>query len=717
VDHTGKPIQGARVQAVPTTSYTPTLSNQSIVGPAEWFTAVTDERGVFRLSQFAADVNTFLHVHAPDRNCTYEFAKRYINGFGFEVWHPNIRLMLPQEGNIKGRVVEAGTGKPVGNLTLAIQRVYSGSEIINRYHARTVVAGPDGTFVCEGLPEGKHSIAVANPDDENTQWVAPPMEVSLDLDRPMDDVEFALQKGGIIEYVVRDSATRDPLARMDVSARKERFHTSSATDEEKKAGHEPFYARSTTDKQGKARIRVPKGEYRVYVYTPRYAGGQLYESQRWNEPVVVQKGEISRVDARFDKAPRLEGLVIDTNGRPANDVRVSVQPCGIRTHGGETHVHTDGNGRFVTNFDKTCAEKGFLVIARDSKRSLACVMRTNEFDKPLRLALGPALTVKGRVTDPNGGAVKAARVSLRGRYDVYVIDIGAEELTDSKGHFEFDAVPLKHGVLDHRIVVHAAGFGSKTLDKISIEGQPGATVELPAIQLEPADASISGTVVDAEGLPAANVPIYLNHRLSWEGSHQPDKNTVTDEEGRFAIRRICRIPARLQANYPTSPGGMGNLRATGGDKDVKIILGEDRTHVSFVSLIDKPLPELAVLNVKLSPVDTDGKMILLCFLDVEQRPSRNTLRLLSEKAPRLAAKGIAVVAVQASKIDESSPDEWGKRYNISFPLAMIPGNSEKTRFAWGVRSLPWLILTDTDHTVTAAGFGLSELDAKVKALD
>ena len=46
---------------------------------------------------------------------------------------------------------------------------------------------------------------------------------------------------------------------------------------------------------------------------------------------------------------------------------------------------------------------------------------------------------------------------------------------------------------------------------------------------------------------------------------------------------------------------------------------------------------------------------------------------------------------------------------------MIQADEEKTRFAWGVRSLPWLILTDNRHVVIAAGFRLSELDEKIKA--
>jgi hypothetical protein len=45
---------------------------------------------------------------------------------------------------------------------------------------------------------------------------------------------------------------------------------------------------------------------------------------------------------------------------------------------------------------------------------------------------------------------------------------------------------------------------------------------------------------------------------------------------------------------------------------------------------------------------------------------------------------------------------------------MITGYIEKIRFAWGVKSLPWLILTDRQHVVRAEGFGLAGLDERLE---
>jgi hypothetical protein len=46
----------------------------------------------------------------------------------------------------------------------------------------------------------------------------------------------------------------------------------------------------------------------------------------------------------------------------------------------------------------------------------------------------------------------------------------------------------------------------------------------------------------------------------------------------------------------------------------------------------------------------------------------------------------------------------------------LKGESEKARATWGAGALPWFILTDKVHRVTAEGFSLEELDAKLKAL-
>ena len=75
-----------------------------------------------------------------------------------------------------------------------------------------------------------------------------------------------------------------------------------------------------------------------------------------------------------------------------------------------------------------------------------------------------------------------------------------------------------------------------------------------------------------------------------------------------------------------------------------------------------------------------------------------------------------VIVVQASKVDEETLSEWMKNKNIRFPVGLIREDEAKILFNWGIRSLPWLILTDKEHIVRAEGFSISELDEWITIL-
>jgi len=131
------------------------------------------------------------------------------------------------------------------------------------------------------------------------------------------------------------------------------------------------------------------------------------------------------------------------------------------------------------------------------------------------------------------------------------------------------------------------------------------------------------------------------------------------------------------------------------------------------SLPGKPLPEFTGLGINIVPEQIDGRIVLVCFWDMSQRPSRNCILQLAGQFEQLRQKGVTVAAVQAYTIDKEKLDEWIKKNKIPFPAGIIQGDDKRIRFNWGVKSLPWLILTDKEHNVTAEGFGLDELNDKI----
>jgi len=122
---------------------------------------------------------------------------------------------------------------------------------------------------------------------------------------------------------------------------------------------------------------------------------------------------------------------------------------------------------------------------------------------------------------------------------------------------------------------------------------------------------------------------------------------------------------------------------------------------------------LKQLKIDLPSEDSENKIILVCFWDMQQRPSRHCVTEVAKQAEQLKQKGVTIVAVQASKIDAIALKDWVEKYNITFPVGAVEGDMEKTNFAWGVRSLPWLILTDREHIVVAEAFQFSELNEKI----
>ncbi|MBN1359271.1 MAG: redoxin domain-containing protein [Sedimentisphaerales bacterium] len=132
--------------------------------------------------------------------------------------------------------------------------------------------------------------------------------------------------------------------------------------------------------------------------------------------------------------------------------------------------------------------------------------------------------------------------------------------------------------------------------------------------------------------------------------------------------------------------------------------------------VGRKLLDFENIRIDFSADENEGKAILLCFFDMQQRPSRNTMQELACRSEALSRKNVAVIAVQATEVGRQALDEWIEQNSIAFPVGTISDSLDATRLAWGAKSLPWLILTDAQHIVRAEGFGLDALDEEVARL-
>ena len=134
------------------------------------------------------------------------------------------------------------------------------------------------------------------------------------------------------------------------------------------------------------------------------------------------------------------------------------------------------------------------------------------------------------------------------------------------------------------------------------------------------------------------------------------------------------------------------------------------------SLMGKALPNLRQFNLRLNPKLVENKMVLVCFWDMNQRPSRNCVQNLNKRAQTLLNRNVYMIFVHAGPVAEKKLIAWLKNNKIEHPVGMSRANLPELGQSWGVQSLPWLILTDKKHIVQAEGFGINELDEKITRL-
>jgi protocatechuate 3,4-dioxygenase beta subunit len=278
--------------------------------------------------------------------------------------------------------------------------------------------------------------------------------------------------------------------------------------------------------------------------------------------------------------------------------------------------------------------------------------------------------------------------------------------TDKPGFYRIEEIPTGHY---HVISINEDGYAPFRQTDVLIEKDGTKTINCILSK----GGIIDGLVVNDNGKPVEDIPVLIKSPLYCK------RDLITDENGRFHadympdMHYSIVVEPDSESLYETTVF-KGDVLCN--QKDVKIIVQNKKGTRLGASLVGRNLREFESIGINIDESQTKDKQILICFFDFNQRPSRNCVLQLSKRAQELKAKDIVIVAVQASKIEKEKLDEWIKENNIPFFVGMIEGDEEKTQFAWGVKSLPWLILTDSEHIVRAEGFSISELDTHIKEL-
>ena len=298
--------------------------------------------------------------------------------------------------------------------------------------------------------------------------------------------------------------------------------------------------------------------------------------------------------------------------------------------------------------------------------------------------------------------------------------------TDSEGYYHLETVMPLTSSFHYHLSFDASEFAPTryTLEEPML---PGEEVTIPDMKLINLDAFISGVVLDENDNPVARQPVFVG---SDSGGAHIGKGTTTDELGRFKFKRIPEGPVTLQSGFGQGPDA-AYIYAHSRD-NVPIKLGNHfKNYFPPISLVGSQLPDLRLLEMGFDYNSIKNKKILVVFVDYTERPSQIAFDSLKRGQRDLRRSNVEVVCIQVAPVDEGDFAAWKKENKISFPVYILPGQPELNgknnplilkqapeimntlRREWGLRSLPWTILTDENHRILAAGLNIPRVLTKI----
>jgi hypothetical protein len=577
-------------------------------------------------------------------------------------------------------------GKPVTNATAALV-FWTGNSGMH-LNGLTTGTNEPGHFEMPALPPGRRYGLYVSAPGYGQKYVnigdteSEPKRVDL------DPVELRVAKMNLAGKLV--DANDKPVAGAYVQI----------------AGDDQPNSNARTDREGRFSFdKVCEGQVHLYANSANANGNMTAEAGDTN--VVLKLGENMMMGGPNVTPQKLKGTVNGPDQKPIADAQVQVFPFDMGRR-----AKTDTNGAFSLTWVMQPWQRQMgnpMLMVRQTALNLASMEEFSEDTTNITVQLKPAWTITGQIEGTNG-PLAGAQVGLWVQAGRSMNQLGEQLVpTDAHGQYTIKALPPDQ---DYTVFAHARNYGQSRM-KVQVESETNRIV-VPALTLKFADRILAGQVVNQNDKPVSGANVSLN------GDDQPQGYVTTDSKGRFHFQ-VCEGKVQLFAN---SGNGFANTSAEAGDTNVIIQLGRMdrgggggavRQTQQRPSLKGKPLPDLAPFGIA-ADATPDGKPILLCLMDIGQRPSRRIARLLTEQQEALRTKGISLLAVQAVPATADAMEEWKSANPVLFPVGQAPSESSKTRWASEGGSLPWLILTDSQHHVTAEGFALEDLDSKIEEL-
>jgi protocatechuate 3,4-dioxygenase beta subunit len=509
----GKPVADARLLVV---------ERGSSERPRE---GRSDPQGAFRLT-LSRDVPLDVRVEAPG-----------LAPANLEKVRAGTPLLvaLTRGGAIEGSVRDAA-GRPVPEARVVAREQLSRQAVDPTLPLVETRSGKDGRFRLEGLPTGRLTVTATARSLGRAEL--------RDL-RAGGRADLVLASGAWLAGRVTDGSTR-PVAGARVRV----------------AGEDPLPAvppAAGTDADGRYEISgLAAGIYDVLVSSAGLA------------PVLVPRVAVQRqagagLDVVLEKGSRVEGRVVDADGKPraAQVWLAELDGRANRALADLVRTEADARGRF--GLERLPAGSHALLV-RAAGRAAQRVEVSVAADEPLvdlgDVVLETGLALRGRVHDAAGTAIADARVVA-----VRMVATRFEELeTRSAGDGTFAFSGLLNG--PHWLRVTAAGFASASRtvpagrDDVDLTLVPGGSIE--------------GQVVDEADRPVESFRVSATGRSSdHEGRLEANAG-----DGRFRLDDLAPDSYVVEVSAPErAPGLASNVAVVAGrSRDLgKIRLGAGLT--------------------------------------------------------------------------------------------------------------------------------------------
>jgi hypothetical protein len=578
----------------------------------------------------------------------------------------NVELQLVAGGRTLTGLVTDATGGTIAGARIDAARL--GGTARPTDAVASTLTGADGRYQLS-VAEGQLLVAASEASYA-------PQSRFVEVGASGATADFQLVPGGVIEGIVRDERSREPVPGALVHARRD----APAMMLGERAIHV-----ATTSADGRFRVAgLRPGGFELHARA---------EGRASTSPTIVGLGvaeQVSDVEILVGASPVIRGIVVDESGSPAPNVEVNAFAGG---GGGDNSAVSDAHGAFVL---EGLPPGNYVLIGRGEQFVPGGATRVELAGKDLdgvKVDVQRGLRIKGHV-EPR---------------QVCDVSLDFDEGGMRPGHMPMLIAPITtadDGVFDvgpaRAMAYHVtARCPSGAQGRMRVEPAPGMADVVVAVK---PGASIAGKVVDGSGKPVANVTVMAAPTGGTErttivnGMMTGGVQTLTNAAGAFELRGLGAGTHRLRVldrGRPLPAKSESKIAVTAVEKKTGVVLAVDR-------------PDGVIRGVV---TGADGKPVADAWVSLHQ-----DIRDMLGEVDREAG-GSRMIMVESTDDGETGGTppaltDGSGRFEIR-SLARVPWTVIAEAKGGTLRGRAPRVVPDADITIQA--LGLTEIHGKVIA--